>query len=304
MSGGRAAAGLCAVAFVVGSLLSLRLGRGGWRVVYVRRCGSGGAFCFRRTSSVAVLLWRLALGSHPALRLWRGVRRAVHVQRCGLDAAVGAQFTSGGAALVRCAARDSRSVLRFCCGDWRSIHIRHCGSGGAFCFRHTSGVAALAGRFVLGSRLLFDALRQTGRLAISCVPVPPGRDRHSCVLAVSVRLSAFVGSLRACTFLCGDLDGLPEYGRTGEREDGATGLAARPLCAFAQAHRLCNSFRGEYVGAARPKPAPKSLRLSGLSSRCGGVMLVQIPIPTKSASAPISAPTLAKPGYTGRPARL
>ena len=188
MSGGRAAAGLCAVAFVVGSLLSLRLGRGGWRVVYVRRCGFGGAISTRFTSGVAVLLWR----------------------------------------------------------------------------------------FVLGSRLLFDALRQTGRLAISCVPVPPGRDRHSCVLAVSVRLSAFVGSLRACTFLCGDLDGLPEYGRTGEREDGATGLAARPLCAFAQAHRLCNSFRGEYVGAPRPKPAPKSLRLSGLSSRCGGAALVRI----------------------------
>ena len=55
-----------------------------------------------------------------------------------------------------------------------------------------------------------------------------------------------------------------------------TGLAARHLCAFAQAHWLCYAFRGEYVGAPRPKPAPKSLRLSGLSSRCGGVMLVRI----------------------------
>ena len=61
-----------------------------------------------------------------------------------------------------------------------------------------------------------------------------------------------------------------------EQENGVTGLAAQPLCVFAQAHWLCNAFRGEYVGAARPKPAPKSLRLSGLSSRCGGLVLVRV----------------------------
>ena len=55
-----------------------------------------------------------------------------------------------------------------------------------------------------------------------------------------------------------------------------TGLAARRLCVFAQSHWPCEFFRGEYVGAARPKPAPKSLRLSGLSSRCGGVVLVRV----------------------------
>ena len=55
-----------------------------------------------------------------------------------------------------------------------------------------------------------------------------------------------------------------------------TGLAARPLCVFAQPHWYCYAFRREYVGATRPKPAPKSLRLSGLSSRCGGVALVRI----------------------------
>ena len=32
--------------------------------------------------------------------------------------------------------------------------------------------------FCVRSRLLFAALRQTGRLAVSCVPVPPGRDRQ------------------------------------------------------------------------------------------------------------------------------
>ena len=57
---------------------------------------------------------------------------------------------------------------------------------------------------------------------------------------------------------------------------GCVGANTQRLCGFAQSHWLCNAFRGEYVGAARPKPAPKSLRLSGLSSRCGWVGLVQI----------------------------
>ena len=100
-----------------------------------------------------------------------------------------------------------------------------------------------------------------------------GRDRHLCVLAALAWLSALAGSLRVCAFICGDPDGLP--GR-GERSCGERELAAQHLCIFAQSHWPCKSFRGEYVGATRPKPAPKSLRLSGLSSRCGGVALVRI----------------------------
>ena len=34
-----------------------------------------------------------------------------------------------------------------------------------------------------------------------------GRDRHSCVLVALVRLSTLAGSLRVCSFICGDLDG-------------------------------------------------------------------------------------------------
>ena len=106
-----------------------------------------------------------------------------------------------------------------------------------------------------------------------------GSRSPSCVLAVSVRLSAFVGSLRVCAFLYGDLDGLPGCGGRGY---GVGGAAFVRFCASALA---LESFRGEYAGAARPKPAPKSLRLSGLSSgagrvrKCvsrGGVMLVRI----------------------------
>ena len=57
---------------------------------------------------------------------------------------------------------------------------------------------------------------------------------------------------------------------------GYAGAYSRRLCVFAQPHWLSNAFRGEYAGAARPKPAPKSLRLSGLSSRCGGAALVRV----------------------------
>ena len=138
------------------------------------------------------------------------------------------------------------------------------------CVRSAPALTVLLSRFVLRSRLLFVS-RQTERLAMRCVPVPQGRDRHSHVLGALARLSTLAGSLRVCAFLYGDLDGV-----IGDAGNGGTGLAARPLCVFAQPHWYCYAFRGESVGAARPKPAPKSLRLSGLSSRCGGVGLVRI----------------------------
>ncbi len=60
--------------------------------------------------------------------------------------------------------------------------VRACCSGKAVCARSAAGLAVLSQRFAFGSRLLFAAWRQTGRLATACVSVPPGRDRHSCVL--------------------------------------------------------------------------------------------------------------------------
>ena len=201
----------------------------------------------------------------------------------------------------------ARLALRFCRG-FALIRVRSLRScrgayprftfGGAFLSRlcpRASGFAFLSQRFalahgwyrvpvaalILGSRLLF-VLRQTGRLAIRSVPIPPGRDRHSRVLDASVRLSDLAGSLRVWMFLCGDPDGVIGDAGNEERGTGERGLAARCLCVFAQSHWHCHAFRGEYVGAARPKPAPKSRMwkphcgLSGLSSRCGGVGLVRI----------------------------
>ena len=114
--------------------------------------------------------------------------------------------------------------------------------------------------FAFGSRLSFF-LCQEKRDGLRCLAfLFRGSRSPSCVLAVSVRLSAFVGSLRVCAFLYGDLDGLPGCGGRGY---GVGGAAFVRFCASALA---LESFRGEYAGAARPKPAPKSLRLSGLSS--------------------------------------
>ena len=140
------------------------------------------------------------------------------------------------------------------------------------CVLRVPVIAFLSPRIALGSRLLF-VLRQTGRLAVSRVPVPPGRDRHSCVLGASVRLSAFCGftsGLAVSLWRSRRVTGTRGRSYEGDRAGGAA------FVRFAQPHWLCCAFRREYVGAPRPKPAPKSLRLSGLSSRCGGVMLVRI----------------------------
>ena len=133
-------------------------------LAHARHCGSVAALCLgarlalrscrgafpRFASGIAVLSRRFALA-----RVWHCVPVAALPSR-----------TVGFAVLLRC------------------------------CPRFTPGFAVLSRRFALarvwhcvpvaalflGSRLLF-VLRQTGRLAISCVPIPPGRDRHSCVLA-------------------------------------------------------------------------------------------------------------------------
>ena len=186
---------------------------------------------------VAFLSPRFALGSRVALRSCRRVLTSIHACR---------------AVLPTCFALGSRVALRFYCPGLPSIRGWHCGSIAAFCLSLCPGsrlwqsgcprFACSDLRFWQGrcSRFTRSGLRfyrrvlpsftpvffplsgKKKRLAISCVPIPPGRDRHSCVLAVSVRLSALVGSLRVCAFICGDLDGVTE--RRGTR---GTGLAAR-----------------------------------------------------------------------------
>ena len=80
--------------------------------------------------------------------------------------------------------------------------------------------------FYARSRLLFAACapnRTACGMFRSCSAV--GRDRHSCVLESSVRLSGFLGSLRACAFFYGDPDG--------ERRNAENGVGGEVQDAFA-----------------------------------------------------------------------
>ena len=137
--------------------------------------------------------------------------------------------------------------MRFYCRGLPSVCARHCGSIAVFC---------------LGSRLLFAALRQTERLAVSCVPVPPGRDRHSCVLGVLFGYLPLWFHFGIVRFICGDLDGVA--GNAGLR-----GLAARPMYAFTQALWPCYAFRGKYAGAkcgSRTAAAPDCAKESNVEA--------------------------------------
>ena len=184
--------GVCARGGTTGVIRNAELGRGDARV-----------------SGVEVLLMRFALGSRLLLRFCRGALPSVCARPCdsvgafclGLRAAlrlcrgVLPRFARGLAALSGRFVLGLRAALRLCRGVLPRFARGLAALSGRFatvCARPCGSVAA----FSLGSRLLFAALRQTGRLAISCVSIPPGRDRHLCVLAASVRLSALVGSLR------------------------------------------------------------------------------------------------------------
>ena len=91
-----------------------------------------------------------------------------------------------------------------------------------------------------------------------------GRDRRSCVLKSMVRLSDFVGSLRACAFLYGDPDG-ERKGRGGR----GTGAAARQSAFLRDRISFAMFSAGSPLGqkveaALRPRPqtcAKESLTL-------------------------------------------
>ena len=62
-------------------------------------------------------------------------------------------------------------------------------------------------RCMFVSRLLFAAQRQTGRLAICCVPIPARAGSPVVRSRGGVGLSGLFGSFEDCAFLCGDPDG-------------------------------------------------------------------------------------------------
>ena len=102
-------------------------------------------------------------------------------------------------------------------------------------------------------------VRQTGRLAICSVPVPPWVVIAIRAFSDVAWLSDLVGSFRACAFLYGDPDG-ERRGRGGRSR-------RRGRVRFCVTISALRRFpRGVRWGLRAPKPAPKSHWLSGLSS--------------------------------------
>ena len=198
--------------FCLRSCPALRGCRRGLRLFHARLCGAVDAFCLgscpasrfwrralpRFMPGIAGLLTRFALGSClprgsvvafcPRSRPpygSSGVSCLGSRSPCGSGGAVCPRFTPAFEVLLRCLSSvhacclphgDKQDGLRFC----RTFCLRS-RQGLRFCRgafpRFTPGLAVLLGRFAFGSRLLFAAWRQTGRLAVSCVSIPPGRDR-------------------------------------------------------------------------------------------------------------------------------
>ena len=134
---------------------------------------------------------------------------------------------------------------------------RRCVSVAALCARHRPALRSCRGVLPSSHACCLPPCAKQGRLAVSCVPVPPGRDRHSCVLVMSARLSAFAGSLRVWPFLCGDPDGVPGIRGTGYGVRENEGWR-RGLCAFCAITLALPCFpRGVRWGLRAPKPAPR-----------------------------------------------
>ena len=131
--------------------------------------------------------------------------------------------------------------------------VRRCGSVGAVGSGACPALRFCWGDCVRFTPVFFPLSGKKRRLAVACVPIPPGRDRHSCILAVLARLSALAGSLWDCVFLYGDLDGLPGNGRRGWR---------RGFCALLRGRIGFDMFSaGSTLGLRAPDCAKESSTL-------------------------------------------
>ena len=133
--------------------------------------------------------------------------------------------------------RSSRNVLR-------SAHICH---------------AFLSKCPVFDHACCLPPVRQTGRLALCSVPVPPWVVIAIRAFSDVARLSGLAGLLRVCAFLYGDPDG--ERRRRRERgDDEGTRERSRRRCvsAFLRKHIGFAMFSaGSSLGAARPQTCAK-----------------------------------------------
>ena len=189
-----------------------------------RPCGSVDAFCLRFTP----VFFPLSGKKETACVILRSCSAGSRSPSCVLAALVRLSGTAGTRSWSagRCA---------FCRRVCPSVCVCHRGSIAAFC---------------LGSRLSFflcqekrDGLRHLAFL-FRRVEIAFVRSRG---VGAVIRLGGFTSGL--CVYLWRSRRDTEDAG-DGERR---TGLAARPLCVFAQSHWPCNAFRGEYAGATRPR---------------------------------------------------
>ena len=203
---------------------------------------------------------------------------------------------NGGAGNAECGVRNaelgrgerSPQAMRFYCGALSSVCVWRCGSaatlsiGSRLAMRFWRDVllsiyaivCSSVVAFTVGSRLLFVS-RQTGRLAESCVPIPPGRDRLCAFsqcrcgylpLWVHFGFARFLQATRRVT---------GNTGKRGWRRGACASLRNRIGFEMLSAG---STLRQNVEAALRPpQTASKSrmwkrhCRLSGLSSRCGGL---------------------------------
>ena len=165
---------------------------------------------------------------------------------------------SGGAVLARRFSLGLRSTLQccrgvcpclcpsshFCCRVFHRFTSSVAVLRG-ICARFVPGVAVLAGRCPRFAHSLAFLLSRFASVHACCLPHGDKQDglrclaflfrrsrSPSCVLAVLARLSASVGSLRVCTFICGDLDGVTGVRGRGNGERGWR----RGFCALLRKH--------------------------------------------------------------------
>ena len=164
-------------------------------------------------------------------------------------------FVRAGAKMRECELQDSE----LCAGE--RLRLAGFSAGRSVCARISGGGRIRFYWSALRSitPVLFPLSGKKKRLALCHVSIPRGSESPLVRSRVLVWLSDFVGSLRDCTFPAGDSDGVTTGAGYTKRNAMMCGVPFDINCFFDMIPR------GIRWGSA-PQTAPKSLRLSGLSS--------------------------------------
>ena len=232
-------------------------------------CARGG-----RSAGRAVLLECLAFGLRlpcgsvgmsgvwftPAVRFCWNVLRSVHACRAVLLGclAFGSRLPCGsvGMSCVR-----FTPAVRFCWDVWRSVHACRAVLLGCLAFGSRLPCGSVGMSCVWFTPVSFPLSGKERRLAVSSVPIPPGRDRHSCVLAASFGYLPWLVHFGFARFFMAIPTGLP--GTRGTR-NGVTKERGwrRGLCALLRGRiGLAVFSAGSTLGLRAPDCAKESSTL-------------------------------------------